>query len=224
MDNYDIEEILKELKKDDKEIIIESLSKLINRTLNKGAHFESIVHILNSCGINFESEQIENIIARVNSRRLKPNSFSRKVINAIQAIENQIIFHDSTPEEYLDRIQLSPFDYYNLSSNSSLIIRQVAKNMCTIYSSKLQMFHDGYKSIKFGSKSYISLDVQMSSEFISIWLDSTDAERLLGFGWQNNIKSFLDVIAFKTSDLFEIQVAILPPPFDALHVKLIEKK
>lgn len=61
----------------------------------------------------------------------------------------------------------------------------------------------------------------MSESIVSVWLDSTDAKQLIGYSWKNNINSFLDIIAFKISTFHEIQVAILPPPFDALHVKIL---
>ncbi|WP_319500631.1 hypothetical protein [uncultured Draconibacterium sp.] len=220
MDTYDIEVVIKGLKKNDKEKIIRIFAPLINNLIISGDSYENISSTINECGIEFDGEQIKKIVTQKDSQKINLNSFSTEIINAIQDIENRIIFNNSSSVEYIKRAQSSVFKNYNSSSKSSLTIRQVALNLCEKYSSRIEMYHN-YKDIRFGSKSSISLDIQMSGSFVSIWLDSTDAIQLIGYSWQNNINSFLDIIAFKVSDFHEIQVAILPPPYDALHVKIL---
>ena len=217
MDTYDIEEVIKRLKKHDKERIIEIFAPLINNVIKNGDSYENLSSIMNECGIEFDVEQIKKIVTPRDSQKINLNTFSTEILNTIQDIENRIIFNNSSSEEYIKRAQSSVFKNYNSSSKSSLTIRQVALNLCEKYSSRIEMYHN-YKEIRFGSKSSIS---QMSESIVSVWLDSTDAKQLIGYSWKNNINSFLDIIAFKISTFHEIQVAILPPPFDALHVKIL---
>ena len=217
MDTYDIEEVIKRLKKHDKERIIEIFAPLINNVIKNGDSYENLSSKMNECGIEFDGKQIKKIVTPRDSQKINLNTFSTEILNTIQDIENRIIFNNSSSEEYIKRAQSSVFKNYNSSSKSSLTIRQVALNLCEKYSSRIEMYHN-YKEIRFGSKSSIS---QMSESIVSVWLDSTDAKQLIGYSWKNNINSFLDIIAFKISTFHEIQVAILPPPFDALHVKIL---
>lgn len=217
MDTYDIEEVIKRLKKHDKERIIEIFAPLINNVIKNGDSYENLSSKMNECGIEFDGEQIKKIVTPRDSQKINLNTFSTEILNTIQDIENRIIFNNSSSGEYIKRAQSSVFKNYNSSSKSSLTIRQVALNLCEKYSSRIEMYHN-YKEIRFGSKSSIS---QMSESIVSVWLDSTDAKQLIGYSWKNNINSFLDIIAFKISTFHEIQVAILPPPFDALHVKIL---
>ncbi|MDD4821721.1 MAG: hypothetical protein PHI48_04090 [Bacteroidales bacterium] len=222
MDAYVIEEVINDLESNDKEKIINIFAPLINNVINGGTTLENISRIIKECGLDFDSEQVKNILIKNEHQIINLKSFSSEIINAIQAIENRILFNNSTPNEYIKRAQSSVFKNYNTSAKTSLTIRQVALNLCESYSSQMQMYHN-YNEIRFDSKSSISNYTQMSSEFVSIWLDSADAKEILGSGWQNNINSFIDIIAFKTSAFNEIQFAILPRPYDALHVKLFRK-
>ena len=219
MEIYDIKDVIKGLEKRDKEKVIFALSPLISQFIKENKTVEDILQTLNDCGIDLETEVIKNIVTKYEINSVSQNSFSDEITNAIQGIENILIFNDSSPKEYLKRAQSSIYPY-NSSAKTSMTIRQIALNMCNYYQNRIEMFHDSRK-ICFGYKSSISIDMHNSKEYVSIWLDFNDASSLLGFNWKNSLNDFLKNIADKISNYNEIQVAILQQPFNAIHVKIL---
>ena len=107
MEIYDIKDVIKGLEKRDKEKVIFALSPLISQFIKENKTFEDILQTLNDCGIDLETEVIKNIVTKYEINSVSQNSFSDEITNAIQGIENILIFNDSSPKEYLKRAQSS---------------------------------------------------------------------------------------------------------------------
>jgi hypothetical protein len=219
----DIKEVLENLDIEERVFVIGALTPLIKDVVSSGRlDIEDLPSFLNNFGFSASEIDIKKIVSNFNkeSYAIIKGSLIDK-LNAIQGLENFFIFFESTTTTYLNRSKLSYFDKIETikSPSSSVVIRTLALNLCKVYSEQLKMYFYT-KDIKFGSKSSISFDSGYEN-FVQIWLDSTDASYLLGSNWRNNINTFLDRVTPNVSNFYQIQVAILNPPFNALHIKVI---
>lgn len=219
----DIEESLETLEIADRKFVIGALSPLIKEVLSSGRlRLENLSDWLENFGFKTSDLEVNKIVSNYEKEsysKIKESLIAN--LNAIQALESFFIFFESTTYEYLKRTKLSYFDKVEAKNapTSSIVIRTLAINLCKTYGESLNMYHN-IKDIKFGSKSSISYEGGYES-YAGIWLDSSDAASLLGYNWQNNINSFLGKVTPDVSNYYQIQVAILNPPFNALHVKVI---
>ena len=219
----DIVEVLENLDIEDRVFVIGALSPLIKEVRSSSdIDIEDLTDWIDNFGFSTSDLDLKKIVSdykKENYSKIKVSLIDK--LNAIQGLENFFIFFQSTPTAYLKRSILSYFDKFEAkkSPSSSMVIRILALNLCHVYADQLSMYHN-IQDIKFGSLSSISFEGGYDN-FVQIWLDQTDASGLLGRNWQNNINAFLDKVTPNVSNHYQIQVAVLNSPYNALHVKVI---
>ena len=223
MDTEEINDVLSRISYSGKEKIIKAFTQLIKYIVREGTALDNINGILNAYGVNFDIIEINKIISSKEDSITNIEAFSTELLHAVQSMENRIIFDNCTPTNILKRSQYSIFKDYDISSKFPMTIKQIILNLCRYYRSEIPVFYYYNGNINFCTESYISYDgFDTYDGFTSIWLNSTDAKKLLGLNWQNNIGTFLNIIAHKISTFNQIKFTVFPSPSfaDTLHVRI----
>jgi len=198
--------------------ILTVFKMVINSILSSNSSMDYVTSILNDVGFKVTNEDINNAISIDSKHKFLECEYSEDQLEAIQAVENTLIFDDNSCDIYIDRCKKSSFNIFNSKVGISLTIRQIAINLCEEFSNQFPVFHS--RDINFASASRINYEQGYPAGFISVWFNINDAASMFGNQWRYKIEDFIGIITNKTCKSNTVQYAILPAQFEAIHIKI----